>query len=156
MNQSRGFTLIEILVAISIIGLMLGLVLSAGAALQKNGRDAKRKSDLRSIQTALQQYYADSNFYPDASFVLTAGQPFIAGGKRYLNEIPKDPNAGSTIPYVYVPLKVDGSLDCNNSDLLTACVNYCLYAKLEFGKESFVSICNETRPEGYNLDLTQP
>lgn len=157
VSNSLGFTLIEILVAISIISLMLGLVLSAGLALQKNGRDARRNSDLRSIQTALQQYYADNNYYPDASFVLSSLTSFTVGGKKYLNEIPKDPNLGSTTPYAYVPLKSNGSGGCNNSDQLTFCVNYCLYTKLEFGKDSTHPVCDTTRPPGgYNLDLTQP
>ncbi len=72
MQQTKkGFTLIELLVVIAIIGILsaIGLVSLNGA--RERARDAKRKSDLSQISTALALYYDDNNSaYPAAA---TAG-----------------------------------------------------------------------------------
>lgn len=64
VSQKNGFTLIELLVAISIIGVLstMGLVLFSDS--QVKARDAKRKSDLKNIRTALEAYYNDNGSYP--------------------------------------------------------------------------------------------
>lgn len=66
MKQQKGFTLIELLVVIAIIGLLSTLaVVSLNNARQKS-RDAKRLSDIKQVQTALELYYNDNNGYPTA------------------------------------------------------------------------------------------
>jgi prepilin-type N-terminal cleavage/methylation domain-containing protein len=64
-NQSKkGFTLVELLVVISIIGLLSTIaVVSLGSARGKS-RDAKRIADMKQVSTALEQYYADQGNYP--------------------------------------------------------------------------------------------
>jgi general secretion pathway protein G len=63
MNK-KGFTLVELLVVIAIIGLLSTLaVVSFGSAREK-ARDARRISDIRQIQTALELYFADQGVYP--------------------------------------------------------------------------------------------
>lgn len=62
----KGFTLIELLVVIAIIALLSTLaVVALGSARQKS-RDAKRLSDVKQIQTALELYFTDQNGYPTA------------------------------------------------------------------------------------------
>ena len=64
-SKKKGFTLIEILIAMSILGIMAALITGNYLITQKRARDARRKSDLHSIQTNLEQYYANCNFvYP--------------------------------------------------------------------------------------------
>ncbi|OGK20020.1 hypothetical protein A3C23_03490 [Candidatus Roizmanbacteria bacterium RIFCSPHIGHO2_02_FULL_37_13b] len=66
MTSKRfGFTLIEILIAMSILGIMAALITGNYLITQKRARDARRKSDLHNIQNGLEQYYANCNFaYP--------------------------------------------------------------------------------------------
>lgn len=60
-----GFTLIELLVVISIIAILITLGFTSFSSAQKKARDAKRKSDIRDIKNALEQYYSLCGFqYP--------------------------------------------------------------------------------------------
>jgi prepilin-type N-terminal cleavage/methylation domain-containing protein len=63
-SQSKGFTLIELLVVIAIIGLLSTLAVVALNSARQRSRDAKRVSDIRQIQTALELAFSESNNYP--------------------------------------------------------------------------------------------
>jgi prepilin-type N-terminal cleavage/methylation domain-containing protein len=64
----NGFTLLELLVVIGIIGILVALATVSYSSAQKSGRDAKRKQDMVAIQNALEQYYSDNNYsYPTAA-----------------------------------------------------------------------------------------
>ncbi|MCS7093386.1 MAG: prepilin-type N-terminal cleavage/methylation domain-containing protein [Patescibacteria group bacterium] len=54
----KSFTLLEMLVVIGIIGILISLGVSSYSTAQRKSRDAKRKSDLKIIQNALEQYYS--------------------------------------------------------------------------------------------------
>lgn len=63
--SKKGFTLLELLVVVSIMVILLTIGLSSYSTAQKKGRDAKRKSDIREIQAAMEQYFSVcSNAYP--------------------------------------------------------------------------------------------
>lgn len=64
-NQLRGFTLVELMIAICVITLLLLMGIVSFPYVLKKARDAKRKTDLRYIQNAFEQYYsACGNKYP--------------------------------------------------------------------------------------------
>jgi type II secretion system protein G len=64
-STQKGFTLIELLVVIAIIGLLSSVVLASVSAAREKSRDARRLSDMRQIQQALEMYYDDHNEYPN-------------------------------------------------------------------------------------------
>jgi len=66
-KKNKGFTLIELLVVIAIIGILAAIGLSALTSARAKARDAKRKSDLREVSTAVELYYADHGRYPDST-----------------------------------------------------------------------------------------
>lgn len=110
MTNKKGFTLIELLVVIAIIALLSTLaVVALGNARQKS-RDAKRLSDIKQIQTALELYFTDQNGYPVSAEALVLGganakclgaNGFKSGGTGnectapvYMGAIPANPTPG--------------------------------------------------------------
>ncbi len=73
MRLQRGFTLIELLVVIAIIGLLSTLAVVALNNAREKSRDAKRVSDIKQIQTALELYFADNSGYPPAATAINLG-----------------------------------------------------------------------------------
>lgn len=145
--KTRGFTLIELLVTVSIIAVLSAIGLVVYSSVLKQGRDSKRQSDLRSIQSALEQYFADQLYYPTS---ITYGNALSGGGKTYLNTTPSDPTGDPQ--YSYAPSTSSGSA-CDNSSTATFCTKYCLYAKLE---NSTPGTGNCTATGSYNFAVTPP
>ena len=99
MRKQKGFTLIELLVVIAIIGLLSTLaVVSLNNARQKS-RDARRVSDVKQIQTALELYYNDANGYP-ATAGVTSGSSIAYSGTTYMSAVPTNPSPNGTA-YTY-------------------------------------------------------
>src|SRR5688572_6538667 len=64
-SKTKGFTLIELLVVVAIIGLLSSVVLASLSTARAKAKDARRLSDMHSIQTALALYYDSFGVYPD-------------------------------------------------------------------------------------------
>lgn len=130
MPKSRGFTLVELLITISIISILSAVGLVVYSSVMKQGRDSKRQSDLRSIQSALEQYYADNFSYPVQVLPSLGGSGSIsAGGKTYLNAVPTDPTGKPEYFYTSFAGSFSSPTSCDN--LTTKCTLYCLAAHLE-------------------------
>jgi general secretion pathway protein G len=109
MNNKKGFTLIELLVVIAIIGLLSTLAVVALGSAREKSRDARRLSDVKQIQTALELFYTDNNVYPSSTAVnlgsagaacLNASGFSPAGcADAYMGLVPEDP--GNTGVYTY-------------------------------------------------------
>ena len=98
MKETKGFTLIELLVVIAIIGILSSIVLASLNNARKKGRDARRVSDVKQLQLALELYY-DSNpttGYP-TSIGTTASSALVTGG--FISAIPTDPSTGAAYSY---------------------------------------------------------
>jgi len=120
-NQS-GFTLIELLVVIAIIGLLSTLSVVALNNARARSRDARRVSDVKQMQTALELYYNDVGSYPPTASV-TAGNSIANGSTVYMQIAPTapTPNDGSCTAgqntYTYTQTGTSGS-----SYTITYCV----------------------------------
>ena len=74
LHKKNGFTLIELLVVVAIIGILATVVLSSLSSARESARDARRLSDIKTIQTALEIYHLENGSYP-RSAVLASGIP---------------------------------------------------------------------------------
>jgi len=77
-RESRGFTLIELLVVIAIIGILSSVVLASLGTARVKARDARRLSDMKQMQLALELWNdANSGEYPDTLTPLTTPTEFL-------------------------------------------------------------------------------
>ncbi|HEX9679565.1 MAG TPA: type II secretion system protein [Candidatus Saccharimonadales bacterium] len=72
-KKQAGFTIVELLIVIVVIGILAALVLNTFQGVQARARDTERRTDLNSIATQLEAYYADFGHYPDNSTATTCG-----------------------------------------------------------------------------------
>lgn len=95
-KKQKGFTLIELLVVIAIIGLLATLAVVALNNARAKSRDARRISDIKQIQTALEMYYNDAAAYPTA-----LGTQIATGSNTYMVSVPSDPQNTGGFVYAY-------------------------------------------------------
>jgi len=100
-NNNHGFTLVELLVVIFIIGILASLLVSNFVGMRNRAEDAQKKADLEATRKALQLYYTDYQRFPRASNDLIAGcgatgidecdVNFTAGNPptNYMNALPE-------------------------------------------------------------------
>ncbi len=98
-NMKKGFTLIELLVVISIIGVLVALSVFGLQGARQASRDAKRKSDLEQIRSAIEIYKSDCDKYPDSLGLSLSGDgttTSCSSSNTYLSAVPADPAAPSS------------------------------------------------------------
>lgn len=143
-DLKRGFTLIELLVVITIIAILSAIGLVAYGTFLKNARNAKRLSDVKFIQSALEQYHADQKYYP---YQITFGGSLTFGTKTYLTNTPMDPQRSTE--YLYTA----SGTNCISSTPQN-CTSYCIFVKIEDNPPSSDAGCS---PSGdYNFGVTRP
>jgi len=81
--MQQGFTLIELIVVVTIIGILAGVAVSNVKWAQTRARESALRHDLFEMRKAIDDYYADKQKYPDSLETLKS--------EHYLRNIPKDP-----------------------------------------------------------------
>ena len=122
-SKNRGFTLLELLIVIAVIGLLASAMMVTFPSSMKSVRDGIRKHDLSIIRAALEQYWDIYGHYPPEGLCIdtsvgSAGcsipnppQSYWASNsdlqdlvaEKYLGKIPVDPLNNSTYYYYYEP-----------------------------------------------------
>jgi general secretion pathway protein G len=95
LKKEGGFTLLELLIVIVIIGILALLIIPNLTSAPKKARDVQRKTDLRAIQKGLEEYFLSYSTYPAALTALTSGNPPI------IKAIPADPLNTGVFVYTY-------------------------------------------------------
>ena len=91
-KTNKAFTLLEILVVISILGILIALGTAAFSTAQKKSRDARRQGDMKAIQKGFEQLYAKNTAYPTTAELDTLDTDIFPAG------LPDDPkNSGDNV-----------------------------------------------------------
>jgi prepilin-type N-terminal cleavage/methylation domain-containing protein len=94
-RRRGGFTLIELMVVMAIIGLLMSLAMPRYVHSLDKTRDAVLRHDLRAMRDAIDQFLSDRNRYPASLSELVE--------LRYLRDVPLDPVTESSTTWVLLP-----------------------------------------------------
>lgn len=116
MRNQRGFTLIEVMVVVVILGILAGIVVPKLLDRPEEARRTKAELQIKSLEEALALYKLDNGSFPstDQGLVALVTKPetgrvpikYREGG--YLKKVPKDPWGGE---YVYLAPGLNGDYD---------------------------------------------
>lgn len=142
-KKKKGFTFIEILVVVTIIGIITSMGMVMYTEFVKQSRDAKRKGDLENMRGALEMYKSKNNLYPTSipssnGLLFGTGDlcdvPDCSSGGIYLKKLPNDPknptynyyysSSGSSDYVLGTYLEKGSSSNCGNN--CGAICNYCM------------------------------
>ena len=115
-TKQRGFTLIEVMVVVIILGILAAIVVPRVMSRPDDARITKAKSDIRAMESALNLYKLDNFVYPSTDQGIEAlsqkpgGTPEPRNWKEggYIDRVPKDPWGE---PYQYLSPGVQGIID---------------------------------------------
>lgn len=105
MRKKTGFTLVELLISISIIAILTVIASINFSKAQKTGRDSRRQNDMKTIQNAAEQYYLLNN----SSYPSNISMPWTGpGGQNILQTFPVDPKTN----VAYSPVSINSTGYC--------------------------------------------
>lgn len=108
-SSQRGFTILELLIVIFIITLIASVIIINVSSSRTKARDARRKSDLLIIASALESYFVENKVYPNGNCLLTNAtsgntlrNELVNNG--FLTTLPVDPQSTASPPrnYIYI------------------------------------------------------
>lgn len=97
-NKRGGFTIVELLIVIVVIGILATLVIVTFTGIQQKGRNSQRQTDINAVDSHVEAFYAQYGFYPTQADLATA--TFVSTYMKGLDpEALRDPKqpAGGTI-----------------------------------------------------------
>lgn len=124
-SAKRGFSLIELLIAISIVAVLASLGLVVYTNIQKDSRDQRRMRDLKTVEQALEAYRSANGSYPPGDGNISTALTVLTG-QKYLEDVPTDPLSARFYRYRCLSLE---------------CANFALCAQKEGSKFSGLSFC---------------
>jgi len=136
-TRQSGFTTIEIVLVLIVIGILAALVITTRAGVQQNQRDSERQRDIKELRDGLEGYFANANQYPTLANLnddnwratnLKALEPGVFQDPRgKTNKLVDKPTAGA---YTYSVTSASGD-PCGSAS--APCTQYTLTATLEGG-----------------------
>lgn len=132
-TSEKGFTIVELLIVIVVIGILAALVLNTFSGVQRRARDTERQTDVNSLATQLEVYYNDAGGYPlftaevNTDTWVSANLKGIDLNSLRAPGIATNSMVNSATPtkdqYGYRPLQSDGTTACTTAP----CAKFKLY-----------------------------
>lgn len=136
-KRNQGFTIVELLIVIVVIGILALLVITTYSGIQAKARNSKRSSDVATIQTQLEAFFQNSGYYPSLADMNSSS--WLASNMKSLDTgalvDPSNPTQSKTLvaspaakSYSYDVTDSSGA-SCESTD--TNCAKYTLTATYE-------------------------
>jgi general secretion pathway protein G len=144
-RKQSGFTIVELLIVIVIIGILATLVIVTFTGIQQRARNTKRQTDINAIDSHLEAFNADTGYYPlaadltDCSGTPTGAHTWVSSNMKGLDPAAlQDPQGSAECLYAssgsgkysYVPLDAAGNA-CTTDGGSDPCVSFTLTASYE-------------------------
>jgi len=158
LQKQKGFTIVELLIVIVIIGILATLVIVTFSGIQQRARDTQRQTDINAVQSQVEAYYAQTGNYPTLEMVMSSTFR-NANMKGFPSDALSAPNsatamdetAATTGKYQYEAWTVSTipatAADCSTVGAVTAattstCQSYRISAVLENGGTAYAKSSN--------------
>jgi len=136
-KRNQGFTIVELLIVIVVIGILALLVITTYSGIQAKARNAKRQSDIKSVQTQLEAFFSQNGYYPSLTDMNSSS--WLGTNMKSLDQEalidPSSPTNSKTLAgsptqkqYSYAVTNSSGT-SCESDD--TTCAQYTLTAEYE-------------------------
>ena len=127
-KRSQGFTIVELLIVIVVIGILALLVITTYSGIQAKARNSKRQTDIQSLQTQLEAFFSQNGYYPSLTNMKSLDKNALIdpSNPTQSNQLVSTPTAKS---YSYQVTQSDGTTSCESDD--TTCAKYTLTADYE-------------------------
>lgn len=136
-KRNQGFTIVELLIVIVVIGILALLVITTYSGIQQKARNSKRQTDAQSLQTQLEAFYSQNGYYPSLTDMNSS--TWLGTNMKSLDQNalidPSNPTQSKTLlaspaakSYSYAVTDSSGN-SCESTD--TNCAKYTLTATYE-------------------------
>lgn len=125
-NKNKGFTIVELLIVIVVIGILATLVIVTFTGIQQKARNTQRQTDINAVDSHVEAFYAQYGAYPTVAQLQNDAwrAKFMKGLDPSALLAPNsttaiDSTAATVNKYQYAPTQDDGSTACTGTDVTT-------------------------------------
>ncbi len=151
-KRDQGFTIVELLIVIVVIGILALLVITTYSGIQAKARNSKRASDVKSIQTQLEAFYSQNGYYPSLGDMNS--QTFLTAQMKSLDQASLiDPsNASQSKIFVTAPVAKSYSYAVTDSGGASCEADHTTCAKYTMTATYEGTVNGSTTAKATNLD----
>ncbi len=138
-KRNQGFTIVELLIVIVVIGILALLVITTYSGIQQKARNSKRQTDVQSLQTQLEAFFSQNGYYPSRTDMNTG--TWLATNMKSLDQNalidPSNPSSPPSKTLLASPAAKSYSYEVTNSSDTsceaddTTCAKYTLTGTYE-------------------------